>query len=95
MIIGVPKEIKAGETRAALIPSSVAEIVKREHTVLIETGAGQGAGINDKEFQEAGAEIVERTTIFGDAEMVLKVKEPVLDEPNLLHEGQLLLTYLH
>lgn len=62
---------------------------------MIEREAGREVGIPNEEFQRAGATIADRDAIFNDAEMVLKVKEPVLDEPDLLHEGQLLFAYLH
>ena len=96
MLIGVPKEIKNHEYRVGLTPSSVRELVHHGHQVLVETQAGSGIGIDDAAYQAVGAEVVNRAeTIFERAEMVVKVKEPQPDECRMLHEGQLLFTYLH
>jgi alanine dehydrogenase len=96
MRIGVPKEIKDNEFRVGLIPSSVAELVHHGHSVLVETGAGEGAGLSDSDYAEAGAEIVATPDrIFGEAEMIVKVKEPLAAERKQLRSGQILFTYLH
>ncbi|NQU09694.1 alanine dehydrogenase [bacterium] len=96
MIIAVPKEIKPDEYRVGLTPSTVSPFVKRGHRVLIEPGAGVGSGFTDAEYQQAGAQLVtDRAQLFGEAEMVVKVKEPLADELDLLREGQILYTYLH
>ena len=96
MLIGVPKEIKDHEYRVGLVPSSVRELVKHGHEVIIEQSAGCGIGIDDDEFREAGATIVDTAEqVFADAEMVIKVKEPQAVECKQLREGQILFTYLH
>ena len=78
MFIGVPKEIKADEFRVGLVPSTVADLVARGHAVAIETRAGEGAGISDDDYAAAGAEIVATADeIFGRAELIVKVKEPL------------------
>ncbi|WP_413988784.1 alanine dehydrogenase [Labrys okinawensis] len=96
MLIGVPKEIKDNEFRVGLIPSSVAELVHHGHKVMVETNAGIGAGLSDDDYRNAGATIVERADqIFAEAEMVVKVKEPLAAERNKLRKDQILFTYLH
>lgn len=96
MIIAVPKEIKPDEYRVGLTPSTVSPFVQRRHRVLVEAGAGVGSGFSDEEYRQAGAEIVtDRARLFGEAAMVVKVKEPLDDELDLLREGQILYTYLH
>ncbi|MCA9483676.1 MAG: alanine dehydrogenase [Nitrospina sp.] len=95
MIIGVPKEIKTDEYRVSMTPAGTAELVHDGHTVLIQTGAGEGSGIEDEAYHRAGARIVERNEVFEKAEMIVKVKEPIAEEYALLREGVLLYTYLH
>ncbi len=96
MRVGVPKEIKDHEDRVGLVPSSVAELVRHGHEVLIQAGAGVGAGLEDALYTAAGARIVpDAETIFRDAEMVVKVKEPLASERKKLRAGQVLFTYLH
>jgi alanine dehydrogenase len=96
MRIGVPKEIKDHEDRVGLVPASVAELVAHRHDVLIEAGAGRGAGIADADFLKAGAKLVEGPeAIWSTAEMVVKVKEPLAVERAKLSAGQVLFTYLH
>ncbi|HEX4767024.1 MAG TPA: alanine dehydrogenase [Lichenihabitans sp.] len=96
MRIGVPKEIKDNEFRVGLIPSSVAELVHHGHSVTVESGAGLGAGSSDADYAEAGATIApEAAAIFRDAEMIVKVKEPLSAERKRLRPGQILFTYLH
>ena len=96
MRIGVPKEIKDNEFRVGLIPSSVAELVHHGHALLVETGAGAGAGLPDEAYEAAGAEIVPNPDrIFAEAEMVVKVKEPLSSERRRLRPDQILFTYLH
>ena len=95
MIIGIPKEIKEQEHRVALLASGAYQLSKR-HQVLVETGAGLGIGVSDQDYQNAGAEIVQRhEDIFARADLVAKVKEPLPSEYSLLREGQILFTYLH
>jgi alanine dehydrogenase len=96
MLIGTPKEIKNHEYRVGLIPSSVAELTHHGHTVLVERGAGSGAGLNDEDYRAAGATLVDSPNpIFGKAELIVKVKEPQAGERKQLKPGQVLFTYLH
>jgi alanine dehydrogenase len=96
MIIGVPKEIKDNENRVAAIPAFVQALVARGHKVLVQKGAGLGSGIADPAFEAAGARIVSTSRqVFKDAEMIVKVKEPLPPEFNLLQPEQILFTYLH
>lgn len=96
MRIGVPKEIKDHEDRVGVVPSSVVELVAHGHEVLIETGAGEGAGISDADFVEAGARILATADeVWNTAEMIIKVKEPLAVERRKLRPDHLLFTYLH
>jgi alanine dehydrogenase len=96
MLIGVPREIKDNEFRVGLTPGSAAELVHHGHRVIVETGAGVGSGLTDEEYARAGAEIVESAAhVFGEAEMIVKVKEPLAEERRRLRRGQILFTYLH
>lgn len=97
MIIGVPKEIKDHEDRVGMTPAGVEELVQRYgHRVLVERGAGLGSGITDEEYAACGAVIVERREdLFEQAELIVKVKEPLPSEYPLLRRGQILMTYLH
>lgn len=96
MIVGVPKEIKDHETRVGLVPSGVAQLVERGHRVLVEAGAGEGSSISDRDYQQAGAEIVpEASEVWRRAELIVKVKEPQPSEYAYLRPGLILFTYLH
>jgi alanine dehydrogenase len=96
MLIGVPKEIKNRENRVGVVPGGVAQLVAAGHKVIIQKGAGIGAGIPDEKFVAAGAKIVEtKEDVWGQAEMVMKVKEPIEPEYKLMRDGQILYTYLH
>ncbi len=96
MLIGVPKEIKDNEYRVGLAPESVRELVSQGHQVIVETNAGGGISAADDEYKRAGATIVDTAAeIFAQAEMVVKVKEPLAVERAMLREGQILYTYLH
>ena len=96
MIIGVPKEIKEQEYRVALLPSAAYQLIQRGHQVLVERGAGAGAGFPDADYERAGAALVDRhEAVFARAEMLVKVKEPLEVEYPLLQRGQILFTYLH
>jgi alanine dehydrogenase len=96
MRIGVPKEVKNHEYRVAITPIGVHELVAHGHEVVIETGAGVGSSISDAEYVGAGAKVLDTADdVWGTAEMVLKVKEPVAEEYHRMREGQLLFTYLH
>ncbi|EEF57705.1 alanine dehydrogenase [Pedosphaera parvula] len=96
MIIGVPKEIKDHEYRVALLPSAVYQLIKRGHQVVVERGAGAGAGYPDVDYQQAGATLVEdHRKVFEKAGLIVKVKEPQPSELPLLRQGQIIFTYLH
>lgn len=96
MIVGVPKEIKAQEFRIALTPSGAAELRKSGHRVLVETGAGNGAGFLDDEYLKVGAEILSSAQeVWGASDLIVKVKEPLAAEYPLMRKGQVLFTYLH
>jgi alanine dehydrogenase len=96
VIIGVPKEIKEQENRVAMVPSGAAQLVRAGHEVLVERGAGRGADYRDQEYQDAGAVLVDRhEDVFGRAELIVKVKEPLPSEIPLLRPDQVLFTYLH
>ena len=96
MRIGVPKEIKAYEFRVGLTPSSVADLIRRGHSVLVETKAGAGIGFRDQDYERAGARIApEAAQVFAEAELIVKVKEPQPDECRRMRDGQILFTYLH
>jgi alanine dehydrogenase len=95
MKIGVVKEIKQDESRVALTTAGVVELVRRGHEVLVETGAGAGSAMDDAEYEAAGATITDVDGVWSDAEMVLKVKEPLDGEYQRLSPGQILFTYLH
>ncbi|HEY5823708.1 MAG TPA: alanine dehydrogenase, partial [Cyclobacteriaceae bacterium] len=96
MIIGVPKEIKNNENRVALTPAGTQEMVRRGHTVYIQTKAGEGSGFNDEEYVGAGAKILSKAEeVFAIAEMIIKVKEPIEQEYSLIKKDQLVFTYFH
>jgi alanine dehydrogenase len=96
MIVGVPKEIKDNENRVAAIPAGVQALVARGHKVLVQKGAGSGSGISDQAFEAAGAKIVGTARqVFKEAALILKVKEPLPPEYDLLRPEQILFTYLH
>src|SRR5271170_874826 len=96
MIIGVPKEIKEQEYRVALLPSGAYQLIKRGHQVVIECGAGAGAGYPDAQYEQAGATLVDsHAAVFEQAGLIVKVKEPLPSEYGLLRKDQILFTYLH
>ena len=96
MLVGVPSEIKTHEYRVGLTPASVREYVQRGHKVLVQSGAGDGIGAADDVYRQAGADIAQSAAeVFKAADMIVKVKEPQLDECAQLREGQILFTYLH
>jgi alanine dehydrogenase len=96
MIIGVPKEIKAQENRVGAVPAMVLDLTTAGHTVLVQNGAGLGAGISDEAFQKVGATLVPTAAdVYGRADMIVKVKEPLPAEYPLIRKGQLLFTYFH
>jgi alanine dehydrogenase len=96
MIIGVPKEIKNRENRVAIVPGGVKMLVDAGHRVLVEKSAGLGAGIPDEKYLAAGATMIgSAAEIWGSADMIIKVKEPIAQEFPLMRKGQILYTYLH
>ncbi len=96
MLIGVPKEIKVREYRVGLVPANVRELVARGHEVIVEAGAGDGIGAEDKQYQMAGATVIKSAQeIFERAQLIVKVKEPQAIERKWLRAGQILFTYLH
>lgn len=96
MIIGVPKEIKQNESRVALTPAGVAEMLNHNHTVYVQTQAGEGSGFSDESYKEVGAQILPTIeAVYDIAEMIIKVKEPIASEYNLIKENQLVFTYFH
>ncbi len=96
MLVGVPKEIKTLEFRVGLTTGSAEELAHHGHQVIVQTGAGEGIGLSDEMYREAGAEIVATAEeIFERADMIVKVKEPQPSECKMLREGQVLFTYLH
>lgn len=96
MIIGVPKEIKNNENRVALTPAGAQELVKRGHTVHVQKNAGADSGFADEEYVKAGAKITATAEeVYGLAEMIIKVKEPIEQEYKLIKKDQLVFTYFH
>jgi len=96
MIVGVPREVKADEYRVALTPNGAEELTRAGHRVLVQAGAGDGSGISDEQYAAAGAEIVPATAdVWGRADLIVKVKEPLPDEWPLMRPGQTLFTYFH
>ena len=96
MIIGVPKEIKNSEKRVSMTPQGVDALAAHHHRVLVERGAGEGSGFSDHEYEKAGASIIERKEkIWEEAQMIVKVKEPLDPEFPLMKPDQILFTFLH
>ena len=95
MLIGVPREIKPGEQRVALTPAGARALTERGHRVLVERGAGDGSGIRDDDYAAVGASLTHVEAVWSDADVVLKVKEPIPAEYPRLRRGQTLFTYLH
>ena len=96
MIIGVPKEIKLQEHRIGLTPESVSVLTKKGHEVLVQNNGGFEAGFTNKDYEKAGAKIIEKAEdIFRSAEIIVKVKEPQMNEVKMIRENQIIYTYLH
>src|ERR1700749_62539 len=96
MHVGIPTETKNNEFRVAITPSGVMELTRRGHEVLVQAGAGEGSAITDADFKGAGAPLISPAEeVWSDAELLLKVKEPMPDEYGFLRHGQILLTFLH
>lgn len=91
----MPREIKPEEHRVALTPQGARELRRLGHTVLLEEGAGRGSGFSDQHYLQAGAQVLDRKALFSQAELLLKVKEPLPEEYPLLREGQALFCFLH
>ncbi|SMB89111.1 L-alanine dehydrogenase [Thermanaeromonas toyohensis ToBE] len=96
MIIGLPREIKPQEHRVGLTPAGVDALVRAGHQVIVERGAGEGSGFSDKDYHQAGAQILtEASQVWAEADMIVKVKEPLPVEYNYFKPGLVLFTYLH
>src|SRR5436309_4293317 len=95
MKVGVVKEIKSDEYRIALTPAGARELVQRGHDVLVEAGAGEGSSFPDDAYRAVGADLASAEEVWADAELLLKVKEPLPAEYARLREGLVLFTYLH
>ncbi len=96
MIVGIPKEIKNNENRVSLTPSGARELVQRGHTVYVQHTAGINSGFTDEDYEKAGAHILPSIEdVYGTAEMIIKVKEPIESEYGLVRERQLVFTYFH
>lgn len=96
MIIGVPKEIKVREYRVGMVPAGVRQLVRRGHQVLVQRGAGIGSGISDRAYGDAGARLVDSAQqVWKEAEMIVKVKEPIEEEFALIEQRHIIYTYLH
>ncbi len=96
MRVGIPTEIKNNENRVAITPAGVHELVRRGHSVFIESGAGLGSGFSDEAYKAEGAELLATADeVWASADLVLKVKEPIAAEYHRMRAGQVLFTYLH
>jgi alanine dehydrogenase len=96
MIVGIPKEIKNNESRVGMTPAGVFELVKNNHSVYVQSGAGEGSGFFNKDYQQAGAIVLDTIgQVYAMSEMIVKVKEPIAEEYDLIQEGQILFTYFH
>ncbi|QLE01098.1 alanine dehydrogenase [Galbibacter sp. BG1] len=96
MKIGVPKEIKNNENRVGMTPAGVFELVKNNHVVFVQTSAGEGSGFSDEDYTAVGATIVNSINeVYAQSDMIVKVKEPIEEEYNLVRENQIVFTYFH
>ena len=96
MKVGIPKEIKNNENRVGMTPSGVAELVRRGHTVYVQHTAGEGSGFNDKDYEAVGAQmLLTIEDVYREADMIVKVKEPIEPEYPLVRKGQVVFTYFH
>ncbi|MEO9953903.1 alanine dehydrogenase [Nonlabens sp.] len=96
MIVGIPKEIKNNESRVGMTPGGVYELVKKKHTVYVQSNAGEGSGFLNSDYLKAGAVILDSIgEVYAISEMIVKVKEPIAEEYDLIQEGQILFTYFH
>ncbi|AQS93238.1 alanine dehydrogenase [Polaribacter sp. BM10] len=96
MIVGIPKEIKNNESRVGMTPAGVFELTKRNHSVFVQSTAGEGSGFFDKDYLEVGATVLETIEeVYSKSEMIVKVKEPIASEYPLIKENQIVFTYFH
>ncbi|NIP81132.1 MAG: alanine dehydrogenase, partial [Gemmatimonadetes bacterium] len=96
MIVGVPREIKPGENRVAMVPAGVHALTDRGHEVLVEAGAGEGSGFEDAAYEELGGRVVaDADALWRDAEMIVKVKEPIAEEYPRIRPDHVIFTYFH
>lgn len=96
MLIGVPKEIKISENRVGMTEAGARQLVKEGHQVIVEKDAGLGSGISNEQYEKAGAKIIDtKKEVYAKADMIMKVKEPLPDEYELMRENQIIYTYLH
>ncbi len=96
MIIGIPKEIKNNESRVGITPAGVFELVKNNHTVYVQSNAGDGSGFFNNDYLKAGAIILDTIVeVYSMSDMIVKVKEPIAEEYDLIQEGQILFTFFH
>ncbi|MEM7801086.1 MAG: alanine dehydrogenase, partial [Chloroflexota bacterium] len=95
MIIGIPAEIKNNENRVSMTPDGVSALIARGHDVFVESNAGVGSRFSNEDYENAGAYIADRDTVWREAEMIIKVKEPLPSEYGYLREDLVLFTYLH
>ncbi len=95
MVVGIPREIKTREYRVALTPSGARELAGDGHVVIVEKSAGAGSGFADDEYKEAGAQVADKKTLFAEADLIVKVKEPLPEEYGFLESSHLLFTFLH
>src|SRR3954451_743848 len=96
MRVGVPTEVKNNEYRVAITPAGVAELTRRGHEVLVQAGAGDGSALPDRDYKAVGAQIVDTADeVWAQADLLLKVKEPIESEYGRMRKGQTLFTYLH
>lgn len=96
MIVGIPKEIKNNESRVGMTPAGVFELVKNNHKVYVQSDAGEGSGFFNQDYQQAGAIILDTIgQVYAMSEMIVKVKEPIEEEYDLIQKGQILFTYFH
>ena len=96
MIVGIPKEIKNNEGRVGMTPAGVFELVKHGHTVYVQSNAGEGSGFYNQDYQQAGAVMSDTIgQVYAMSEMIVKVKEPIAEEYDLIQQGQIVFTYFH
>ena len=96
MTIGIPSEIKPSESRVGMTPAGVYELTRRGHTVLVQSGAGLGSGFSDADYTDVGAELRQSIDfVYAEADMIVKVKEPIAEEYSLIRPGQVVFTYFH